>query len=149
MRFSLDTNVLFYSFRSGTDRSRTADRILFAALGLDCVLTNQALGEFMNAVRAKLPERVAPAREVVSGWSLVFQVAPTSTDQLIQASALAERHRLQFWDSLMIVVAGAAGAEWLLTEEMHDGATYAGVRLLNPFNAANAEALDLLLTPEP
>ena len=46
-------------------------------------------------------------------------------------------------------MAGGAGAEWLLTEDLQDGAPINGVRLLNPFLPENATVLDLLLTPPP
>lgn len=149
MRFSVDTNVLVYALEQGNRRTALAERILVDALGCDCVLTNQALGECLNATRRRFPALVPQARQAVESWSVVFPVAPTSTEQLIRASALAERHRLQFWDSVILTVAGDAGAEFLLSEDMQDGAMVDGVRLLNPFNPANTELLDLLLTPSP
>ena len=145
MRFSIDTNVLLYAFEEDTDRGETAARTIARALLRDCVLTNQVLGEFNNVVRGRMPDRMRAAREVVSAWSFVFPVVPTSTAQLIVASELSEQHRLQYWDSLILVVAGAAGAECLITEDMNDGATIDGVRLLNPFKPDNAELLEALL----
>ena len=149
MRYSLDANILFYAFETGTEQSRSANRILASSLTADCVLTNRAIGEFLNAVRRKRPDRVDDSRQVAESWSLVFPVAGTSTGQLIRASALAQRHRLQFWDSVILVVAGEAGAEFLLSEDMQDGALINGVRLLDPFLQSNAEAVNLLLTPSP
>lgn len=149
MRFSIDSNVLFYSFQVGAGKPEVAAQTLWRSVGTDCVLTNQALGEFFNVVRRHLPTHVGDARDVVAGWSLVFPIAPTATRQLIEASALAERHKLQFWDAVILVVAGTAGAQWLLSEDMQDGATINGVRLLNPFNPENSEILACLLTPLP
>ena len=147
MRISIDSNILVYSVQSLADKTAAAEQLLFRAIGADCVLTNQAIGEFLNVIRRKHSQRVGDARDVVAGWSLIFSIAPTATQQLVEASALAERHRLQFWDAVILVVAGAAGAEWLLSEDMQDGATINGVRLLDPFNPENSEILAGLLTP--
>lgn len=147
MRFSIDANVLIYSFEVGSLKNDVANRLMFGAIAADCILTNQCLGEFLNVVRRRLPERLHAARAAVEGWSVVFPIAPTTTEHLLAASVLAERHKLQFWDSVILTVAGSAQAEWLLSEDMQDGATIAGVRLLNPFNPDHAELLDALLTP--
>lgn len=149
MRFSLDANVLFYSLESAAQKTVVAENVLFGALSCDCFLTNQVLGEVLNAVRRKLPDRVEEAQQMVASWSAVFPTAPTSTQQLIEASALAERHKLQFWDSVILVVAADAGAEYLLTEDMQDGATIRGVTLLDPFRPDNQDLIETLLTPAP
>ena len=149
MRFSIDTNVLFYAFEAETKRSIVADRLLRSAIVADCVLTNQVLGEFLNVTRKRMPSRMAEARAAISAWALLFPVAATDTTHLTEGSQIAERHRLQFWDSVIIIVAKSAGAEWLFTEDMQDGATIDGVRLINPFKSDNAEVMDLLDTPPP
>lgn len=145
MRFSLDANILVYALEADLARSPIAERVLLAALSADCLLTNQVIGEFLNVMRRKHPRLLSDARRACEAWSQLFPIAATTTTQLIEASALAERYRLQFWDSVVLTVAEAAGATWLLTEDMQDGATINGVRLLNPFDPGNAELLDALL----
>ncbi len=113
------------------------------------MLTNQANGEFLKVVKAKKPVSLADARRLVEDWLLLLPIAPTTTEHLIAASELVERHRLQFWDSVILTVCAAAEIEYLLSEAMQDGATYGNVRVLNPFNPANAEIVDYLLTPLP
>lgn len=51
------------------------------------------------------------------------------------ASELEESHRLSFWDSLIIVGAGAAGASVLSSEDLAHGQVVHGVRIENPFAA--------------
>lgn len=147
MRFSIDANILVYSFQTNSEKASIADRLMFAALGSDCLLTNQAVGEFFNVVRKRLPDRLAEARAAVESWSVVFPVAATTTGDLVEASLLAQRHKLQFWDSVILVVAGGAGAECLLSEDMQDGTIVNGVRLINPFKPENTDILVALLTP--
>ena len=149
MRLSIDTNILIYSVDVRDQRAATARRIMTEAIVTDCVLTNQVIGEFLNVVRTKALISPAEGRRTAADWSLLFPVITTATDQLIAASALSEQYRLQFWDAVILTVAGNAGAEYLLTEDMHDGAIIGGVRLLNPFNPANAAMLADLLTPPP
>lgn len=149
MRISIDSNILVYAVDARDPRIATARRVVTGATVADCVLTNQVIGEFLNVVRAKTPITVAEGRRTAADWALLFPLAATSADQLIAASALAEQHRLQFWDSVILSVCAGNGVDYLITEDMHDGALIGGVRIMNPFNPANAELLDLLLTPAP
>ncbi len=58
---------------------------------------------------------------------------------------MASAHRLQLWDCVVCVAALDAGARVLLTEDMQDGRTIDGLRLLNPFAPANDEAIEAVL----
>lgn len=149
MRFSIDTNILVYSVQPEDIRSRLASRIVADAVVVGAVLTNQVIGEFLNVASRRSLVPLDQARQTAADWSLLLPIAPTSIDHLIAASMLSERHRLQFWDALIITVSRAAGADCLLTEDMQDGAEVGGVRLVNPFNPINAELLDELLRSEP
>ena len=119
------------------------------AVLVNAMLTNQVIGEFLNVVKKKLLFSAEKARNAVADWSLLYPVAPTSTDHLIAASALSERHHLQFWDAVILTVSKSAGVNYLISEDMQDGGTLDGIQIINPFNPANAELLDLLLTPQP
>jgi predicted nucleic acid-binding protein len=46
-----------------------------------------------------------------------------------------DRYRLSWYDSLIVAVAATAGCRKLLTEDLRDGSTLAGVRIENPFRA--------------
>jgi predicted nucleic acid-binding protein len=52
---------------------------------------------------------------------------------------------MQLWDCVVCVAAVQAGAKVLLTEDMQDGRTIEGLRLINPFLAANNAAVEALL----
>ena len=149
MRFSFDSNILVYSVDALDRRAPLARQLLSHAVTADCVLTNQAIGEFLKVVRAKDYISLPEARQTAGDWALLFSIASTTTEHLIAASSLCERHRLQFWDSVILSVSAAAEVEYLLTEDMQDGAVLDGVQVVNPFNPANEELLDLLLTPAP
>ncbi|GGA53786.1 PIN domain-containing protein [Sphingomonas psychrolutea] len=145
---TLDTNVLFYAFDSSEPAKRRIAADIFLRLqALDVVITTQVLGEFINAVSRKNPAVKADAIALVESWSSLFSVVDTKSAHLLTAARLADRYKLQFWDSLIIAVARSSDVEVMLTEDMQDGATIDGMTLLNPFNPANRAALDALLAP--
>ena len=51
------------------------------------------------------------------------------------ALAHAAAGRFSYWDGLLLAACSRAGVEVLLTEDMQDGASFAGVRILNPFSS--------------
>jgi predicted nucleic acid-binding protein len=75
-----------------------------------------------------------------------YGLTPPTTDAVIDtASALARAHGMQLWDGVVCAAAIAAGATVLLTEDMQDGRTIDGLRLIDPFAAGNAEAIEAVL----
>ena len=73
-------------------------------------------------------------------------LTPPTTDAIInKASDLARAHRMQLWDCVVCAASAQAGANVLLTEDMQDGRSIDGLRLINPFAAANGKAIDDLL----
>ena len=45
----------------------------------------------------------------------------------------AQQGRCSFWDGLLIATAVRAGCAFLLSEDMHEGARFNGLTILNPF----------------
>jgi predicted nucleic acid-binding protein len=133
-RFSLDTNILVYAAdRRAGERHERALEILDRAVQRDCVLTLQALAEFFHAATRK---GIVPREEAtiqVRDWSIEFSVTSADLEALRAALALAAGEVLSFWDALLLVTAGRAGCTFLLSEDMQDGAWFAGVTVLNPF----------------
>jgi predicted nucleic acid-binding protein len=54
-------------------------------------------------------------------------------------------HRTAFWDAMLWGAAQPAGVRHLLTEDLQDGFELAGVRFVNPFEAANNRSIDEIL----
>ncbi len=54
-------------------------------------------------------------------------------DDLVEASELEERHRLSFWDALIVVAARRSGAHALLTEDLQESRRFDGLLVVNPF----------------
>jgi predicted nucleic acid-binding protein len=58
-----------------------------------------------------------------------------------------KNHRLAFRDAMLRGAAQQAGVRHLLTEDLQDGFELAGVRFVNPFEAANNGLVDEVLPP--
>ena len=54
---------------------------------------------------------------------------------------LAEKYQMQFFDALIVVITRRAGATILISEDMQDGLEIDGLRIVNPFAAANETLL--------
>ncbi len=67
-------------------------------------------------------------------------VAAVPSDYL-RAGTTSHRHRIQYFDALIITVAARAGAKLLLSEDMQDGLEIGGLRIVNPLVAANESAI--------
>lgn len=57
------------------------------------------------------------------------------------AWALQDRHGIQFWDSILLVSANAAGCTHFLSEDLNDGQNYGGVVAVNPFRHSPEDVL--------
>jgi predicted nucleic acid-binding protein len=64
------------------------------------------------------------------------------SDDLSAALHAVKNHRLAFRDAMLWGAAQRAGVRHLLTEDLQDGFELAGVRFVNPFEAANNRLID-------
>lgn len=72
------------------------------------------------------------AREIVAlygQWSMV----QVDVALIVAASKLEERHRLPFWDALIVEAALRSGAPRLATEDLQTRRRIGGMRIENPF----------------
>ena len=147
MRFALDSNILVYAVDTGTPaRHDIARHIVERALQADAVLVTQTIGDFLSVFSRKYPNQLVEARAAAALWVRLLPLADSTGDDVI-ASGVALDHKLQYWDSLILVVAANAGAEYFVSEDMQNGMTVDGLTVVNPFNPANTTLIDLLLSP--
>lgn len=132
----VDTNVLVYAHDASERRRQPVARAQLEALwtGGSGVLSTQVLQEFYVVATRKFAPPMArrQAREIVALYATwpVVHIDPTL---ILTASQLEERHRLSFWDVLIVEAARVAGAARLLTEDLQHGRLIGGVRIENPF----------------
>lgn len=136
---ALDTNLLIYADTPGDPYHRNA-----AAFALIEKLTVRAaciplqvLSEFLNVCRHKKMLDFDLAAERVHAYAQVFATPPTALHDLAEANRLSKDYNLQYFDALILAVSARAGATMLLSEDMQDGLEVGGLRIVNPFLAAN------------
>jgi predicted nucleic acid-binding protein len=144
-RVALDSNILIYAELEPESEkgARSADLILRAAR--DGVIPAQVLGEYLRFVQRRAPAAFEAAIRQASIYRAAFLTPPTTDAIVTTASELARAHRMQLWDCVVCAASVDAGAKVLMTEDMQDGRTIDGLRLVNPFAAANAKTIEALL----
>jgi predicted nucleic acid-binding protein len=145
VRAALDTNILVYA--SGLDDEQRQARALALIEAIppeNLILPVQVLGECYGVLTRKGMSRPL-ARRTILRWQEAFEVADTTAAVLSQATGLSAGHQLRIWDAIVLATASAAGCQLLLTEDLQDGFTWAGVNVVNPFVSTSNQLLSALL----
>jgi predicted nucleic acid-binding protein len=138
---AIDTNILIYATEEdGSFRHRRAGALFKAAIEEGTIVPLQVLGEYLAVISRKKPALRPAAESVVIGVRTVCATPVTTADDLTTAFSLAARHRLQYFDALILTVAARAGATTLYSEDMQDGFRIGDLTVVNPFKS-------LLATP--
>jgi predicted nucleic acid-binding protein len=125
----LDTNILFYAQETTGkgDRART----VLAGGGK---LSVQVLNEFTAVSRRNQRRDWDEIAEAISDvLTVVDPPLPLTLDLHAAARALAEDHRLSFYDALIVAAAIEAGCDTLFSEDMQHGRSIGGLAIVNPF----------------
>jgi predicted nucleic acid-binding protein len=136
---ALDTNILVYaaSAQDVSGRHIAALELLGRLGATGAIIALPVIGELFNVRRKKKFADVVILMTEVEIWIEAFDTAAPQREDYLQASALSERHNLQYFDALIIAVSARAGATMLLSEDMQDGLVVDGLRVVNPFVAEN------------
>lgn len=147
MRVAIDTNTLIYAeFEPQTAKGQRAAGVILRALR-DGVIPVQALGEFLRFTQRRAPAAIDAVVTQVALYRTLALTPATSDAVFAHAIDLARSHGLQFWDAVICAAAIEAGAKALLTEDMQDGRVVDGLRIINPFVAANDAMVDAMIGP--
>lgn len=148
MLAALDTNVLAYAEGAGDEARRSRAVDLVSRLPESAVvLPVQVLGELHRVLVGQLRRSAAQASEAVMHWSDAFAVRDSTWSAMQSAFDLAAAHGLSIWDSLIVSVAAEARCRVLLSEDLHQGFTWRGTTVVDPFAHASHPLLDALLDP--
>ena len=148
---AFDTNVLIYAEDASDEGGRhaRAATLLSRLANTGALIPVQVLSEFVNVCRNKALVPLDLAVEKVGNYRLLFETPLTEVVDVQKAALVARRYKLQFFDALIVVVAARAGASILLSEDMQDGLEIEELRIINPFNPANHDAIERLLQTNP
>lgn len=136
---ALDTNILVYALDDRAPDKKPAARILSKQAMLDqWIVPVQVLAELLAVVARKRPDLATDAIDLVAAITKTAECPSTDTEDIASAFILATRHRLQYFDALIIAVAARAGATTLYSEDMPDGLTIGPLTIRNPFKSETA-----------
>jgi len=146
VRVALDTNVLAYAEGVNGAAMKQVALELVQKLPEDAtVVPAQTLGELFNVLVRKAGRTPASARSAILSWSDAFTPIETSPAVILAATDLAVDHQFGIWDAVILAAAAAAGCRLLLSEDLHEGFTWRGVTVTNPFAASRHALLAALL----
>ena len=148
MRVALDTNILAYAEGWGDElRCSLALQLVEKLHSAEVVLPAQTLGELSRVLTGKAKRTPSQAREAVLGWADSFEVADSTWFAFQAALDLTVDHQLPMWDALILAVAAENHCRLLLSEDFHNGFTWRGVTVVDPFAEPRAPLLTGLLRP--
>jgi len=127
----LDTNVILYILSEDAAKADRAEAIV-AAGG---VISVQVLNEIAAVSSRKLRMQWDEIAQVLHAVRTACDVRPLSAADHELALELAGRHRISFYDSLILASAVNAKCRTLFSEDMQHGQKISGVMVVNPFKA--------------
>jgi predicted nucleic acid-binding protein len=146
VRIALDTNVLAYAEGiNGAERRDAALNLIRRMPQEAAVVPVQVLGELFNVLVRKGGRSRSDARDALLSWRDTFPVVATSPEVMLAAADLATDHRLGIWDAVILSAASQGGCRLLLSEDLQEGFTWAGVTIVNPFCSPRHVLLHALL----
>jgi len=146
MRVALDTNVLAYAEGvNGVERRDAALAFIRRVPREATTVPVQVLGELFNVLIRKGGKSRSEARDSLLSWRDAFPVIETSPEVMIAAVDLAKDHQLGIWNAVILSAASHSGCRLLLSEDLQEGFTWAGVTVVNPFSTPQHALLKGLL----
>jgi predicted nucleic acid-binding protein len=136
-RFFLDTNIFVYSFDLGAARkAKTATQLIRKALSTQKgVISYQVVQEFFNVMLKHFPQPMtgADAEQYRSAAFRPLLSVHSSQGLFAEALRICSRHRLSWFDSLILAAALQAECDVLYSEDFHHGQRFGTLRIANPF----------------
>ncbi|MGH8638637.1 MAG: PIN domain-containing protein [Burkholderiales bacterium] len=147
----VDTNVFLYA-RDRRDPAKQAA----AAAWLE-YLWREQLGrtsvQVLSEYYVNLTRKLVPGLPPDEAWDdvralLHWKPQPGDEALMMRGREIERRHRLSWWDSLVVAAAQLQGCVLLLTEDLQDGCDYGGVAARSPFSTSIEQAaVQYVVTP--
>ena len=135
-RVFFDTNILVYAFDKGERKKHKIafDLVTQGYQTQNAVISAQILKEFFVTVTQKTAKKMSPkdAEQAVRDFAL-WTVVETSVALVIEGIAIHRKHRLSFWDAMIIAAAKESNCTALLSEDMSHNSVIENIRITNPF----------------
>lgn len=130
----VDTNIVLYAHDGGAGKKHTRavellQRLLDEGSG---AVSMQVLSEFYAAATKKLAMSSQDAEDVLRDFATWILHCPAHAD-LLQTSRLHQRHKISWWDALILNSAIQLGCSILWSEDLSHGHRFGTLVVRNPF----------------
>ena len=137
VRFFLDTNIFVYSFdRSSPAKAQRSTHLIRQAVATrKGIVSYQVVQEFFNVAlrRFAQPITIAEAEQYLGAVFRPLLAIQSSQALYSEALRLKEKHRLSWYDSLIIAAAIEAQCGVLYSEDLQHGQRFGDLQIENPF----------------
>jgi predicted nucleic acid-binding protein len=134
----VDTNILVYAHdsSSGVKHARALALIERLWTSGGGVLSTQVLQELCVNLRKKVarPFSNDETQQLIEDY-LSWEVAVNTPNSILEAMAIETRHKISFWDALILQAAISSGAAILYSQDFSDGQAYGQIRVVNPLTS--------------
>ena len=136
-RFFLDTNIFVYTFdaHAPTKAKKATQLIRRAADTGEGIISYQVVQEFFSVAFRRFPQplSVAEAEQYLITVLRPLLAVHSSPAIYFEALRIVEKHKLSWYDSLILAAAVEGQCEKLYSEDFQDGRKIEGLRIENPF----------------
>ena len=136
-RYFLDTNIFVCQFDlKAPAKVRIASALVKRAIDSGKgIISYQVVQEFLNVAlrRFEQPLSIAEAEQYFVTVLKPLLAVHSSPVLYHEALRVGGRHRLNWYDALIVAGALAGGCEVLYSEDLHSGQVIEGLRIENPF----------------
>ena len=133
-RVFVDTNVLTYLFdHSEAKKQARAERCLRTETR-EIFVSTQVLQElYVSLTKGRAPIATSEIAERAVREASRYSVVHIDTSLVLAAIEASRKHRVSFWDALIVRAAVQADCDVLFSEDLNAGQVIDGVTVENPF----------------
>jgi predicted nucleic acid-binding protein len=142
-RTFVDTNVFTYLFDDSEPEKQSAARARLEReqKEREIVASTQVLQElYVSLTKGKRPIATSQIAEAAVRAAAAYTIVHVDTALILAGIAASRKHRISFWDALIVCAARAADCDLLLSEDLNDGQVIEKVRIENPFLTRSGKA---------
>ena len=125
----IDSNVILYLLSGDQAKADKAESILQAG----GTISVQVLNEVVSICRRKLKMEWGEIDALLSAIKACLKIVPLTETTHELAVQICKQYQLSFYDAHICSAAVIAGAQHLLSEDMHNGMEVNGLMIKNPF----------------
>jgi len=131
-----DSNIICYAFDTkDKEKKEKAKELLKNWMSSGkLVISTQVLQEVFVVLtrKTKPPLKPEKTKEILEVF-LPFEIVQITPELIFKAIDILIKHRISFWDALIISAAVKAKCKVVFTEDLNDGQIIEGVTIINPF----------------